>query len=157
MNEVGRLGEPQALLCRRSPSQGHSQHGRQLSHWVKGTESRGWGGSIAGLWGSGALEKGGAWGGKGKSLCRNAFPTLHSWAMCTGGEVWRTWGMAPRRRWNSRGATCWEDTTVGVQSEGRMLLTIWRIYKVNVDTARRRQNFTTVVRNFNTNTTELIE
>ena len=49
------------------------------------------------------------------------------------------------------------ETLQLVSNQRGMLLTIWRIYKVNIDTARRRQNFTTVVRNFNTNTTELIE
>ena len=135
----------------------HSQHGSQLSHCMKGTESRGWGSSTSGVWGSKVLEKGRAWGGNGKSLHRNSFPTLHSWTMHTGGEVWGTWGMAPRRRWNFRGITGWGDTAVGVQSEGKMLLTIQRIYKINIDTARGRQNFTTVVRNFNINTIELTD
>ena len=36
-------------------------------------------------------------------------------------------------------------------------MTIQRIYKINIDTARGRQNFTTVVRNFNINTIELTD
>lgn len=116
-----------------------------------------WGSSIAGIWGEEVLEKGASWGGNGKSLRGNSssafdglLSCMHRRSRTPGGH-----GSQDKVRFQSPHLLGRQCSWCPIRRE--ILLDSLRIYKVNIDIAKRRQNSTIVVGNFYTSSTKLTE
>lgn len=82
-------------------------------------------------------------------------PLTDSWAACTGGPGPGGHGSQDKVRFQSPHLLGRQCSWCPIRRE--ILLDSLRIYKVNIDIAKRRQNSTIVVGNFYTSTTKLTE